>query len=250
LSSDPPPEQSTDDHRHSGCGLKHGRPETPIGFVTFSLFVAQWKVGDCFEGYESEKSFQPMAGGEEGQNMLSLIVYALIGGGIGAALGWFGNCSTGSCPLTANWRRGAVYGAVLGSLFYFISGGSTPASMNESTTNVKLIQEARFDAEVIHQSPSPVVVDFYATWCGPCKVLSPRLDQLAGSFTNEIKFVKINVDEAPNLSRRFNIQGIPTLLFFKDGMVVDSVVGLLSSDALKARLEALVETNSTAGDPR
>jgi thioredoxin 1 len=177
--------------------------------------------------------------------MISLILSALIGGAVGAALGWFGKCSTGTCHLTANWRRGAIYGAALGCLFYFISGGSSPASMNESTTNVKLIKEGEFDAEVV-QSPFPVVADFYATWCGPCKILSPRLDKLAGSFTNEIKFVKINVDEAPNLYRRSNIQGIPTLLFFRNGKVVDSIMGLPALDDLRACLEALAGTNSSA----
>jgi len=174
--------------------------------------------------------------------MLSLMPYLLIGGGIGALLGYFGKCSSGTCPLTSTWWRGAIYGVILGGLFYFFSGGSGSASMNASTPNVKRIGESQFDAEVI-QSPSPVVADFYATWCGPCKILSPQLDKLAGSFTNEIKFVKINLEEAPALSQRFNIQAIPTLLFFKNGTIVDSVVGLLPAEVLKARLETLAGTN-------
>ncbi len=176
--------------------------------------------------------------------MLSLISYALIGGGIGAALGWFGKRSSGTRPLISTWWRGAIYGAVLGGLFYFIAGGGS-ASMNESTANVKLIQQDQFDAEVI-QSPTPVVADIYATWCGPCKVLSPMLDQLAGSFTNKIKFVKVNVDTAPALTQRFDIQGIPTLLFFKNGKVVDSILGLPAADDLKARLAVLAGTNVSA----
>jgi thioredoxin 1 len=179
--------------------------------------------------------------------MWSLIPYLLVGGGIGAALGYFGKCSSGTCPLTATWWRGAIYGAMLGGLFYFISGGSTPAAMNKSTANVKLIKEGEFDGEVI-QSPFLVVADFYAIWCGPCKILSPRLDQLAGSFTNRMQFVKINVDEAPALSQRFDIQGIPTLLFFKHGKVVDRIVGLPATDALKARLESFAGTNAPAKD--
>lgn len=177
--------------------------------------------------------------------MTSLMISVLIGGGLGALLGYFGKCSSGACPLTANPWRGAIYGAVLGCLFYFVSGGSSSASMNESTANVKRITEGEFDDEVI-QSPSPVVADFYATWCGPCKVLSPMLDKLAGSFTNEIKFVKVNVDEAPALSQRFNIQGIPTLLFFKHGKVVDSLVGLPPADTLKTRLDSLAGPGSPA----
>ena len=179
--------------------------------------------------------------------MWSLIPYLLVGGGIGAALGYYGKCSSGTCPLTSTWWRGAIYGAVLGSLFYYVSGGTNAASLNKSTENVKRIGESQFDTEVI-QSPSPVVADFYATWCGPCKILSPRLDKLAGSFTNRVHFVKINVDEAPALSQRFDIQGIPTLLFFKNGKVVDRIVGLPATDALKARLESLAGTNAPAKD--
>ena len=112
--------------------------------------------------------------------MLSLAGSLLIGGGLGAALGYFGKCSSGTCPLTSTWWRGAIYGAVLGLMFHFLSGSGSPASMNESTQNVKRISESQFEAEVT-QSVLPVAVDFYATWCGPCKILSPMLDNLAGT---------------------------------------------------------------------
>jgi thioredoxin 1 len=165
------------------------------------------------------------------------MISVLIGGGLGALLGYFGKFSTGACPLTANPWRGAIYGALLGGLFYYVSGGSGSASMNKSTANIKLIKEGEFDAEVV-QSSLPVVVDFYATWCGPCKILSPRLDELAGPLTKKIKFVKINVDEAPQLAQHLEIQGLPTLVFFKKGKVVDSLVGLPPADTLKIRLES------------
>lgn len=175
--------------------------------------------------------------------MSALILCALIGAAIGAAVGRLGKCSPDKCPLIANWWRGALSGAMVGVVFFFVTGVGGSAAMNQSTPAVTHITGAEFEAEVIH-STKPVVADFYATWCGPCKILSPRLDKLAGSFTNEIKFVKINIDESPKLSQQFNIQGIPTLLFFKDGKVVDGVVGLMSSDDLKAHLETLAETNA------
>ena len=178
--------------------------------------------------------------------MTKLMISVLIGGGLGALLGYFGKCSSGTCPLTANPWRGAIYGAVLGCLFYYVSGGSTSAAaMNKSTANVKLIKEGEFDAEVV-QSSLPVVVDFYATWCGPCKLLAPMLDELAGPLTSKIKFVKINVDEAPSLSQRFGIQAIPTLIFFKNGKVADKLIGLPSKDTLKTRLDSLAGPGSPA----
>lgn len=177
--------------------------------------------------------------------MLSLVGSLLIGGGLGAALGYFGKCSSGTCPLTSTWWRGAIYGAVLGLMFHFVSGNGGSASMNESTQNVKLISESQFEAEVTRAS-SPVVVDFYAPWCGPCKRLSPMLDELAGQVTNKVKFVKINVDDAKALSQRLGIQSVPTLMFFSGGKVVDTLVGLPSSESLKTRLDLLAKLNSVA----
>ena len=176
--------------------------------------------------------------------MPSLILCVLIGGGFGAALGSFGKYSPGIHALTTSWWRGAIYGALVGVVFYVVTGVGSPAAMNRSTPNVTHITGSEFEAAVI-DSVRPVVVDFYATWCGPCKVLSPQLDKLAGSFTNEIKFVKVNVDESPAVSQRFNIQAVPTLLFFKNGKVVDSVIGLVPSDTLKARLRSLGGTSSS-----
>lgn len=176
---------------------------------------------------------------------MSLMISVLIGGGLGALLGYFGKCSSGTCPLTSTWWRGAIYGVVLGFMFHFLSGSGNSASMNKSTANVKLITEGQFDAEVV-QSSLPVAVDFYATWCGPCKLLAPMLDELAGPLANQVKFVKINVDEAPNLSQRFDIQAIPTLIFFKNGKVADKLIGLPSTDTLKTRLDSLAGPGSPA----
>ena len=133
--------------------------------------------------------------------------------------------------------------ALAATLVVLVAGCGGPSAMNESSPNVAHITEAEFAAEV-SQSASPVVVDFYATWCGPCKRLSPMLDEIAGSFTNHIKFVKVNVDEAKSVAGQFHIEAIPTLVFFKDGKVVDTLVGLPSTDTLKARL------NSLAGAPQ
>jgi thioredoxin len=176
--------------------------------------------------------------------VLSLTLSLLLGGAAGAALGYFGKCSSGTCPLTANWRRGALFGALLGLMFHLMSGGGSSAS-NESSLNVKLIREDQFNAEVM-QASMPVVVDFFATWCGPCKRLSPLLDELAGPLTNRVRFVKMDIDKSPGLTRRFDIQAVPTLVFFKKGEIVDRVLGLPPENELKERLESLAGTRVSA----
>lgn len=171
---------------------------------------------------------------------MNLFLAIAIGAGIGATLGYFGKCTSGACPLTASWQRGAMFGALLGALVYSSSSQGGSASLNESTPNVARITETEFEAQV-EQATSPVVVDFYATWCGPCKVLSPRLEKLAGEFSGRIKFVKVNVDEAQKLAGRFQVSAIPTLIFFKSGKVEDRVTGLLADDQLRLRLDSLAK---------
>lgn len=170
--------------------------------------------------------------------MLSLMMMVVIGGAIGAGLGYFGQCSSGTCPLTATWWRGALYGAAMGFMFYLISGRNGAASVEQPSKNVLAIQEDQFEAQVV-QSSLPVVVDFYAPWCGPCRQLSPMLDKLAGPLSDKIKFVKINLDEASRLAQHFQIEAVPTLMFFKNGKLVDRYVGLPSSHELNARLQSL-----------
>jgi len=171
---------------------------------------------------------------------MNLLLTIAIGAGIGAALGYFGKCTSGACPLTANWQRGAMFGALLGAIVYSTSCQKGSSTLNESTPNVTRITEAQF-AEQVEQATVPVVVDFYATWCGPCKVLSPMLDKVAGEYSGKIKVVKVNVDEAQRLADRFQVSAIPTLLFVRNGKVEDRVTGLLAEDALKSRLDNLIK---------
>ena len=88
-------------------------------------------------------------------------------------------------------------------------------------------------------SDTPVAVDFHAQWCGPCKALSPMLDKLSESFDGKVKIVKVDIDQEPELAGRFRIRGVPTMLFFKNGKVVDQVVGLLPPQELVGRFQNL-----------
>ena len=179
----------------------------------------------------------------------TLLIYLLIGGGAGATLGYFGSCKTGACPLTANWRRGAFVGAFIGLVIYFSSGGGGNATeMNQSTPNVKHITDAEFDAEVT-QATQPVVMDFYATWCAPCRQLAPTMDSLAEQYAGKIKFVKVNVDESPNLAQKFQVEGIPMLVFLQKGKTAGTSVGLVAKEDLVMRLDSLLQTNSRPARP-
>ena len=173
----------------------------------------------------------------------TLFVYLLIGGGAGATLGYFGSCKTGACPLTANWRRGALVGALIGLVVYASSGGGNSSAMNQSTANVKHITDAEFDTEVTN-SAVPVVMDFYAIWCGPCRQLAPTMDSLADQYAGKIKFVKINVDESPKLAQKFQVEGIPMLVFLQHGNTAGTSVGLIAKEDLILRLDSLLQTST------
>ncbi len=104
---------------------------------------------------------------------------------------------------------------------------------------VQKIGSDKFDSEVV-KAGTPVVVDFYADWCGPCKMVSPLLEQLSQEYVGKVKFVKINTDENQELAMKFNIMSIPTIMFFRNGQVKDTVVGVAPSAVFKQKLNAIV----------
>ena len=100
------------------------------------------------------------------------------------------------------------------------------------------VTDSSFETEVLGAA-EPVVVDFWAEWCGPCKMIAPLLDEIAREKGDTLKVGKVDIDKNQSLSFKYNVRAIPTLLFFKNGQVVDQVTGMTSKKDLLGRLEAL-----------
>ncbi len=97
------------------------------------------------------------------------------------------------------------------------------------------VTKENFAAEV-ESSETPVLLDFWASWCGPCRMLAPVVEELAGEFDGKVKFGKVNVDEQPELAMRYGVQSIPTLILFRGGEPVNASVGVVPEDSIRAML--------------
>lgn len=112
----------------------------------------------------------------------------------------------------------------------------TELNVNE-TGAPRVVTDATFAREVLQAGQTPVLVDCWAAWCGPCRMIAPMLDELAAESRGRYVITKLNVDENPQTAARFQIRSIPTLLIFKNGQLVDTIVGLQPKQAIAQRLE-------------
>src|SRR5512143_2886428 len=112
----------------------------------------------------------------------------------------------------------------------------TPLS---SSTHPMIITDANF-ADEVESSPLPVLLDMWAPWCGPCRMIAPTIEQLAGELAGRVKVAKLNTDENPMTGSRFSVRSIPTLLILKDGKEIDRIVGALPKHEILRRLESVI----------
>lgn len=104
---------------------------------------------------------------------------------------------------------------------------------------LEILKDTNFDETL--KNNKHVLVDFFAQWCGPCKMLAPIIDELSEEYKDKIKIVKVNVDEAIETSKKFDIMSIPTLIFFEGGAAKDTLMGLVSKDILKEKIENFIQ---------
>lgn len=169
--------------------------------------------------------------------MLKVILILLAGAGIGALMGYFGKCADGTCPLTANPYRGALWGLFLSGIIAYpmlMNVLRKPVPESENVIHVKNVEE--FNSTI---AKGICLVDFYADWCGPCRSLAPTINKLADTFKGEVKVIKINVDDFPELAGTYKASSIPNVVILKDGVEVKRVIGArgfdVYADALKKR---------------
>ncbi len=199
-----------------------------------------------------------------------ILLGVLIGGSIGAVLGYFGKCSSGVCPLTANPYRGAVYGAVMGVLLtsvFWQKSQEKPTSSNvvnvnsESDLNARKLEEnggglvesltkESFLQKVFNYEQNkewkfegklPCIIDFYADWCGPCKMVEPVLQELAREYQGKLNIYRVDTQAQQELAAAFGIQSIPSILFVPLNDKPQMALGALPKETLEKAIKEVLK---------
>ena len=193
---------------------------------------------------------------------MRLLAGIIIGGGIGALMGYFGKCTSGTCPLTENPFRGAVIGALLGfmlSLSFSRKQSEVPertsksapstADKAEQETVIHVNNEADFKKYVL-EAKLPCLADFFSDSCPPCKMLAPTIKTLADKYKEKAVICKVFLDhaEARGLAQQYRITGIPAVLFFDNGKETQRLVGRNSENAYSHILDEMIKKGTEPND--
>jgi len=165
--------------------------------------------------------------------VIRILFGVLIGGAIGAVLGYFGKCSSGTCPLTANPYRGAIYGALIGALMASVSwtlSQEKPESLNgahinrRSESNARVLKEKSGNSNIVHINSKSdfntkvidthriCLVDLFSKRCPPCRMLAPTISSLANKYAGKVTVCKVDLDRAPTIAQQYGVMAIPTVL--------------------------------------
>jgi len=189
---------------------------------------------------------------------IRLLLGVLIGGAIGAVLGYFGKCSSGTCPLTANPFRGTLYGAIVGGLLVSVlsvlpqEGATSSEDKPELSRETMGVPENSEDSGVVHidnksdfeakvlRASGICLVDLFSDRCPPCRMLAPTISSLANRYSGKVTVCKVDLDRAPAIARGYGVMAIPTVLIIKDGKEVKRLVGLRPEGEYARELDALI----------
>ncbi|MFO7975640.1 MAG: DUF6132 family protein [Candidatus Hydrogenedentota bacterium] len=174
-------------------------------------------------------------------SLLKIGAGVAIGAGLGAMLGRTRSCETGGCPLTANPRRGAIYGGVMGLLLTLAFASPSGPVLEPDSGIIEIANAAQFN-ERVEQSAGPVVAYFHAPWCGACRRVGPVISELARAHGEEAVFLGVNTDEHPELARELAIEYLPTSIVFRDGREEARFIGAFD----KSQLLKLFPSQQTA----
>jgi thioredoxin 1 len=168
------------------------------------------------------------------------VVFALaIGAALGGTLGYYGKCSTGTCPLTATPKRGALYGLILAALFAvpnLMSRAQDTVPENSSVVRITNVDD--FEKQVI-QAKQTVLVDFYSPACPPCRKLSPTVETLATQYKDQAVVAKVNVYDIPELAQKYGISSVPAVILFSNGQEAQRIIGYNSKQTYTNAIDNL-----------
>ena len=171
--------------------------------------------------------------------MLRAIIAALVGGGIGFAIGYFGRCTGGACPLTSNWYISTGL-AVFFGVMLALGAPRGAVAMGYQSPHVTALRQNDFWEEV-NGCQLPVIVEFYSHECAPCRRFSPTFNELADAYAGRVRFYRIDVEEAGTVAKQVGVDRMPALALFRDGhLAAATMEGLQEEAAVRSVLDGLL----------